>query len=198
MKEALIIFLKNYKITKVKTRLAKDTSNDFARKIYKLCVKKIINVVKETNISYFLFWYPSPINFEKNSYLQTGKDLGEKMYNAFNKIFSFNFEKVVIIGSDIPAISKDLLYCSFNKLNFFDYVIGPCYDGGYYLIGTKRNKLDKTVFKNILWSTPKVLDQTLTKLKNKKYSYFLLKKLHDIDTIDDLKKYENFYNYSNL
>ncbi len=190
--ESIIIFIKNPDSSPVKTRLAKHTNINFAKKFYKNSILDTINSVKKTKIPYFIFSYPDL--YTENSIIQKGKDLGERMYNAFKWAFANEFKKVLIMGSDIPHITSDILIDAFKKLNEFDYVIGPCFDGGYYLIGMKKEKLKKQIFENIDWSTDKVFSQTIEKLQN----YYVLKKMYDIDTIEDLKKfyYENKNNSS--
>ncbi len=187
--DAVIVFLKNYNIVEVKTRLAKDTSKDFALNFYKKCVTKTINEVKKTSLPYYLFWFPEPMEQSKNSFSQKGKNLGERMYNALNTVFSFGFNNAIIIGTDIPDLNKEIILKSFKKLEKYDYVIGPCFDGGYYLIGCGREKLNYNIFSDILWSSDKVLENTENKLKKSGFKYFFLKKLMDIDEAED------FFNY---
>ncbi len=193
MKNAtIIIFVKNPDSVPVKTRLAKSTGKEFAVKIYKKFIVDTINAVKEVNFPYFIFSYPD--KFNKISIIQKGKDLGERMYNAFKFAFNKNFKKAIIIGSDIPHIQPETLIEASNKLDNYNYVIGPATDGGYYLIGTKRECLKKEVFENINWSTSEVLNQTLKKLKN----FYLLEENYDIDSLNDLNKFFNEYKNSNL
>ncbi len=188
----IIIFVKNPDSVPVKTRLAKSTGKEFAVKIYKKFIVDTINAVKEVNSPHFIFSYPD--KFNEISIMQEGKDLGERMYNAFKFAFNKNFKKAIIIGSDIPHIKPDTLIEASNKLDFHDYVIGPAIDGGYYLIGIKKENLKKEVFENINWSTSEVLNQTLKKLKN----FYLLEENYDIDSLSDLNKFFNEYKNSNL
>jgi len=66
----------------------------------------------------------------------------------------------------------------------FDCTLGPTQDGGYYLIG--QSKLCASVFEGIDWSTGKVMDQTLNKMRICGLSYAILEELYDIDTEADI------------
>jgi glycosyltransferase A (GT-A) superfamily protein (DUF2064 family) len=65
-------------------------------------------------------------------------------------------------------------------------VLGPAEDGGYYLLG--MNHFIPEVFGDVEWSTSKVLDQTLNKLKHK--SVMLLDEKNDIDYKEDALRHE--------
>ncbi len=196
---AIILFLKNYNKTKVKTRLAKDTSFQFAKNFYKNCIEDILITLNKCQFSYFLFWYPFPIKKEINNFAQIGNDLGERMYNALKKIFSFGYNNAIIIGSDIPHIDIFLINKSFEYLQQnYDYVFGPSEDGGFYLIGTKNKKLTEKIFKSVQWSTNSVLKKTIENLKNNNLSFAFLPILNDIDTLLDLKEFYKKNNKMNL
>ena len=68
------------------------------------------------------------------------------MNNAFEKGFEIGYQKIIILGSDLPDLDNDLIKNAFSKLTLNDYVIGPSEDGGYYLLGMK--KLNSALFKN--------------------------------------------------
>ncbi|XP_019628525.1 PREDICTED: uncharacterized protein LOC109473060 [Branchiostoma belcheri] len=74
--------------------------------------------------------------------VQEGEDLGQKMANAFKDAFREGTENVVLVGSDIPAITADILEEALQTLNSSQEedvcVLGPAIDGGYYLVGLNR------------------------------------------------------------
>src|SRR5690606_37115102 len=94
---------------------------------------------------------------------QKGNDLGERMLNAFSQNLR-NYDKVIIIGSDIYELKTEHIEQAFHKLNNHDVVIGPAKDGGYYLLGLKSLKPE--IFKNKNWGTSSVLKNTIQDLKN--------------------------------
>ena len=80
---------------------------------------------------------------------QTGDDLGERMKLAFLRCFSEGARSVVLIGSDIPDLPARIVDEAFRALDENDAVIGPAADGGYYLIGFKRDTFNGNVFPGI-------------------------------------------------
>ena len=107
------------------------------------------------------------------------------MYNAFKKAIEKGSENTIIIGTDIPDISSEIIKRALKALENTDVVIGPSNDGGYYLLGMK--KLYKDLFIGIEWSRDSVLHNTIERLNNLNLSYSMLPELIDIDTEEDLK-----------
>ena len=112
------------------------------------------------------------------------------MKNAFKKGFEDGYNKIVLIGSDLPDINSTHIKKGLNALNTKNAVFGPAIDGGYYLIGLTR--LITCIFDNKPWSQPNLLDITLKELEHKNISHALLEPLNDIDTFEDLEN-SNFY-----
>ena len=187
----LIIFIKNPKLGKVKTRLAVTVGDEKALSIY----KKLLDFTQKLAISLpcerLLFYSDeietndnwSNIFFQKNK--QHGNDLGERMKNAFQKTL-LTSKKAVIIGSDCAELTKEILENAFDALEKNDFVIGPAEDGGYYLIG--MNYFEPSVFENINWSTEEVLPKTLEKIAHLERKVALLPTLSDTDNEEDWKK----------
>jgi len=120
---------------------------------------------------------------------QKGKDLGEKMQNAFQTVFNNGVSKTLIIGTDLPEISSEIINRSFELLNNNDIVIGPATDGGYYLLGMKN--VYKELFTNLPWSTDKLFENTIDIINKLNLSISYLPRLSDIDTEEDLKYWLN-------
>ncbi len=120
---------------------------------------------------------------------QSGGDLGQRMYAAIAGHLHC-YRSIILVGSDCPDISGSHLAAGFSALRRYDIVLGPAYDGGYYLIGVgttlSAEKL-ASVFTDIPWGEAGVLERTMARISELKLSYSLLPKLHDIDTPDDLK-----------
>lgn len=144
-------------------------------------------ITPESSPDYFMKYSPDHIHY------QHGKDLGERMKNAFTEILSLNknyseglagFETALLIGSDIPQLNAAMLTDAHHALTSNDCVIGPAHDGGYYLIGFKREGFTDC-FHDIRWSTCEVLEKTQALLAHKKTA--LLSYLSDIDTLADLR-----------
>ncbi|MCI5146388.1 MAG: glycosyltransferase [Candidatus Electrothrix sp. AR3] len=122
---------------------------------------------------------------------QQGDDLGERMAYAFAKTWQQGGEKVLLIGSDCPAIDADIITKGLEKLDRKDLVLGPAMDGGYYLIGLRSFAVGyEELFKAIDWGTGRVLAQTIDQAKKLGLSFSLLPQLHDIDRAEDLVHFD--------
>jgi rSAM/selenodomain-associated transferase 1 len=91
---------------------------------------------------------------------QRGKNFGERLYFAAEDLFNCGFESVCLIDSDSPTIPAENFARAVELLSLpgDHIVLGPCDDGGYYLIGLKQ--LHREVFEQIDWSTERVFEQT--------------------------------------
>ncbi len=196
-KELVIVFVKNIKLGKVKTRLAKTIGNQGAFEVYselvKVTEKATINLLADKRI----YFSDAVVDSKwQNDYktVQEGINLGERMKNAFKKGFADGYEHIVLIGSDLPDISANHINQGLKALKKNQIVFGPAEDGGYYLIGL--SKMHEFVFNNKPWSEASLLEETLKELKENNVAFTTLETLNDIDTFEDLET-SHFYQ-SNL
>ncbi|WP_296619391.1 TIGR04282 family arsenosugar biosynthesis glycosyltransferase [Marivirga sp.] len=191
-KHLLIIFVKNPELGKCKTRLAATIGNQKALNFYKNMLKRTKEVAEDVNADKAVY-YSSFIDendlwsnqrpFYK--YLQNlNPDLGIKMQSAFEEAFQGGYESVCIIGSDCYDLDEKVVDQAFKSLESKDAVLGPCNDGGYYLLG--MNQLHPELFKNKNWSTETVASDSIQDFKNLNLKYVLLEELTDIDNEEDL------------
>lgn len=190
MENALIIFVRNAEKGNVKSRLAKDLGDEKTLKVYKHLLQYTRDVSVSCNCSHFVF-YSSYVHVQDvfddhlfTKFVQDGEGLGERMMNAFQKVFDLGCKRVCIIGSDCYELQTEILNEAFNQLEANDVVIGPATDGGYYLLGMKQ--LHKDLFTQKDWGTATVLDDTIDSITNAGITYSQLRVLNDIDTIEDL------------
>jgi len=195
---AIIVFIKNPILGTAKTRLAKSIGNEKALQVY----RQLLNITREKvsalEAERYLYYNSfidsedewSSEKFQKR--LQASGDLGIRMVEAFQEVTSQS-KKTIIVGSDCPTITSELLESAFETLNKSDVVIGPSPDGGYYLLG--MNKFHPELFENINWSTDSVLQQTIEIASKGNLSVGLLPDHNDIDTIDDWEQYCRLTNF---
>jgi uncharacterized protein len=192
MDKAIIVFVKNLQLGKVKTRLAATLGSEEALRIYKLLINHTYHTVSKVSARTFVF-YSTLIEegdthlFEKR--LQSGSDLGVKMKNAFRHMFDSGYERVVIIGSDCPEITPEIIEQAFEILEDKDTVVGPAVDGGYYLLGMRQ--LHEELFEKVEWSTNSVSEKTLKIIRGQGLTYSLLPELRDIDEEQDWQMYQS-------
>lgn len=189
---ALIIFIKNPVPGKVKTRLAATVGDAMALRIYGALLERIRQIVQSVPVARYLYysdfvdhgdeWPESDFVKKKQS---TG-DLGERMSQAFAEVLE-KHDRAVIVGSDVPGITPDIIEEAFRKLTDYDFTIGGTEDGGYYLLGMKA--YEPAVFLNIKWSTPSVFPQTLEAAAALAKTCWQLPVLSDIDYEQDWREH---------
>lgn len=193
----LLIFTRNPKLGKCKTRLAATIGDRAALDIYMILLRHTAEITKDLNCSKEVHYTEEPVvndlwdELIYSKHLQNGKDLGERMYNAFKTGFQKGYKEVIIIGSDIYDLNSETIEEAFTELENSDYVIGPAADGGYYLLGMKS--INKEIFINKNWGTNTVLKDTLDDLRDKKVKLLQIK--NDIDVYEDLKDIDVFQTY---
>ena len=188
----LIIFVKNRIAGKTKTRLAKTIGNDKALAIYEELLNYTHCVTAPLQYKKWVFFSEY---IEKNSLwgegyelaVQHGADLGERMHSAFEKCFAQGAKRVCIIGTDCFELETRHIQEAFEILERKDAVFGPAEDGGYYLLGLQEQQPE--LFLNKTWSTPDVLAEALQTSEHLGLKVAHLKKLHDLDNEQDLRRY---------
>jgi rSAM/selenodomain-associated transferase 1 len=197
MSNAVIIFVRAPLQGKVKTRLAKTLGDEKAAGFYRLCIEDIISETSQLSreVDKYVF-FAGPVHGYKTDHLtglgfriavQEGEDLGQRLCNAFSRVFGSGAKKAVVVASDVPDLTADVIKKAFRRLDKSDVVIGPCYDGGYYLIGMKE--LHEELFRNISWGTEQVYPQTLNLIKESGLTVSQLPIFIDIDTEEDLRRW---------
>jgi hypothetical protein len=119
---------------------------------------------------------------------QTRGDLGERMAGAFDKSFRGGNQATVIIGSDCPKLTSDLMSEAFACLRHHSVVLGPALDGGYYLIGLRESI--PQLFSGVNWGTSTVLAKSQQILDGLGIKPCLLTSLPDLDRMEDLPMWQ--------
>lgn len=110
-------------------------------------------------------------------------DLGQRMWRAMQRALQ-TYQRVVLIGTDAPAIHAAFLQQAASALQTHQAVFAPAFDGGYVLVGLAQAL--PSLFQDISWSTAAVMQQTRARLQAASASYLELPTLHDIDEAADL------------
>lgn len=194
MNSCLIIFAKNPVPGKVKTRLTPYITPHEASELYKAFIVDITtNSLKlrsdRTTVAY------TPSNAETvflelcgqsvTLLPQKGRNLGERMKNAFRHSFDEGAKRTVIIGTDSPTLPLSYIRKAFDALNNVPIAIGPTFDGGYYLIGLSERS--DSIFDDIEWSTSSVFSNTLDRIKAVNKQIYVLPPWYDVDTSGSLE-----------
>lgn len=196
--KALVIMTRIPIPNKTKTRLMTILSPEECAEIHRSFLKDIVETSskldRETDI-YLFYSDEGPVSViddivgeEMTVLPQRGENLGEKMRNIFADLFERGYSKVVLMGADIPEVSREDLDKAFGELTLKDLVFGPTLDGGYYLVGMKQ--LHEMIFDpKIKWGTPEVFQETLEILKRSGVEVGLIRAHEDIDTKEDLREF---------
>jgi uncharacterized protein len=125
-------------------------------------------------------WFPG-----ERLWPQPTGDLGQRMAAAFAEAFARGARRVVIIGTDVPWVSRATVGEALKALDGHDVSIGPARDGGYYLLALREPR--PALFTEIAWSTSEVLPATLARAQKLGLQVHVLQPLTDLDTIADLR-----------
>ena len=116
-------------------------------------------------------------------YQQRGADLGQRMCHALADGLR-RYDKVILVGSDCPAIDGHYLSAARAALASHCVVLGPAEDGGYVLIGA--TEVFPELFTGIAWGQASVYSATVEALEKMTVSWQALDCLPDIDRPADL------------
>ena len=192
MKNRLIVMVKEPRPGRVKTRLGKDLGMVQAATWYRQQTLSTLRRLTDPRWQIVLAVSPDkhaqsstiwPSSFER---VPQGKgSLGDRMLRLLK---SSKMSKTCIIGSDIPDIQRAHISASFAGLGSHSSVIGPAFDGGYWLVGVRHpQRLPLSFLKNVRWSSEHALEDTLRSAPQ--FDWLKLDKLDDIDTHNDLQHY---------
>lgn len=192
MKDAIIIFTRVPIPHKTKTRLMPVYTPEECAALHSAFLRDIYTAAKKTNKSIFVFYTPDDavhilaecLGTWENFFVQEGADLGARMLHAIQTVLQRGFSSCVLIGSDIPEMSAEIVQSAFSALDKSDIVLCPVSDGGYCLIGMK--KTIREAFDIPQYGTATVLENAVRALQEANYTVSVLPVLHDIDTPQDM------------
>ncbi len=204
----IILFTRYPQPGKVKTRLINALGENGAAQTHRVLTEHIINRIQPVTRqlrAHLSIYYTGGTEQQMRDWLgenislreQCGQTLGRRMAEALRNELENGAAHAVLIGSDCPSIDPQLLQTAFEELDRHDLVIGPTFDGGYYLLGAKSTipgALINSLFENISWGTSAVYAQTVERAEKAQLSLYPLPQYHDIDRPEDL---EYFYHNSN-
>lgn len=162
----------------------------YSKEVFESLNQRTLELVKKTNLPYFVVT-------EKE---QIGSTFGERFTHAIESVYDLNYDSVIVIGNDTPHLTANQLTSANRKLSTSDIVFGSSIDGGFYLLGIKREHFDANLFLKLPWQS-QILNAALTKyFKVNAIKVAYLEKLRDIDSLHDIKKLFNSFKtvYSNL
>lgn len=186
----LVIMAKRPALGRTKRRLGREIGEVAALRFYRHCLTHtLLRLARDPRWLTLLAVTPDgdvaaslwPSRARLTQMPQGTGDLGERMQRL---LMSLPPGPVVIVGSDIPALSPRLVGDAFARLGGADAVFGRARDGGYWLIGLKRTPKVLRPFARVRWSGQHALADTLANLAGKRVAFAAT--LSDVDTKSDL------------
>jgi uncharacterized protein len=141
----------------------------------------------------YVFFEPRRFPLARRGYTlvrQRGAHLGERLDNAFRELLQ-RHPSVVVIGTDSPLLPLRTLREALGELRICDSVLGPCPDGGYYLIGLRRAGQARPahgIFRAVRWGTAWAFRDTLRSLLRRGCSCSVLELCPDVDLPEDMRR----------
>ncbi|TBW56658.1 glycosyltransferase [Marinobacter halodurans] len=196
----LIQFAKWPEYGRVKTRLAAVIGADQALEAHLLLTRAVLDNLVASGYPLAFWWdRPQPPSVSHAHELlerlctlgvpqfsQEGVDLGARMAHALSSGLA-QAPKALIVGSDCPSVDSGYIQQAYAALDKVDVVLGPSDDGGFVLIGARRDLGDTLT--GIEWGTASVLGQTLAALSDAGFSVRQLANRWDVDDVTDWQRF---------
>lgn len=192
---ALLVVAKRPASGQTKTRLTPPLSPERAAALYECFLRDTLDLMRRVpDVQPVVAYLPAEAegyfaalapDFER--ILQEGADLGARLDNALTAYLRRGYQRVVIMNSDGPTLPPSYLEAAFAALaGEADVVLGPCDDGGYYLIGVKRPV--PRLLREVQMSTPNVTADTLGLADREGIRVELLPVWYDVDDAASLSR----------
>ena len=191
----LVIMAKEPRVGLTKTRLCPPLTLDEAAQLYEALLRDSISLVygldgidlaiavtPPDSIAYFKRISPPDTLLMPVECI----DIGDCLTQVLGNLLDMGYPRALAFNADGPSVPQGYIQTAVKKLDACDVVLGPSEDGGYYLVGLKQ--LHPKIFVGVSWSTPKVLSQTLTKIKELGLEADLLPPWFDVDTAADIER----------
>src|SRR5260221_9778018 len=117
---------------------------------------------------------------------QKGEGLAAGLTSVFAHFAESQQRRIIAFNSDSPHLPRSVLEEAFEALASHDTVVGPTYDGGYYLVGAKA--FHPTLFTGDGMGTSSALERLLSRARALELSVGFTPPFYDIDLVDDLTR----------
>ena len=196
---ALILFARLPRVGQVKTRLMPKFSPEDACALHEALLTDSLDLLRrcgdKTGAECHLYLSEAgALGDDIASHLgnatlkvQRGKDLGERLLNAFQECLEEGHRRIVALGSDSPHLPDAYVARAFEELERADIVVGPARDGGYYLLGASR--LHASLLTGMPWGTAQLYRETIRKARKEGIPIASLPAWYDVDTPESVGQF---------
>ncbi|HEX9840000.1 MAG TPA: TIGR04282 family arsenosugar biosynthesis glycosyltransferase [Anaerolineales bacterium] len=194
-KNALIVVAKQPAPGQTKTRLSPPLTPQQASALYECFLFDTLDQMRQVDeVQKVIVYLPLDARdyfqrFASDCELvpQDGNDLGSRLDHALTDYLSQGYERAVIMDSDSPTLPSAYLAQAFESLSHgADVTLGPCDDGGYYLIGIKKPA--PRLLHEVQMSTPRVAADTIALAEQEGLRVSLLPIWYDVDDAASLMR----------
>jgi hypothetical protein len=114
---------------------------------------------------------------------QGGGDLGDRLERVLRRALR-GTPAALAIGTDTPGLPPTLLSQARSALWEAEAVLGPCEDGGFYVLGLRR--CPPGLLRGLPWSATDTFAQTLSRLRERGLTTAVIAPWFDVDRPADL------------
>lgn len=190
----MVIMTKDPSALPIKTRLSASMGEETTRGLYRAFLldlmhtiavaglRPVVSLCPPGNEPGFYDWLgETPVVIP-----QTGDDMGARILGSLASAMALCPGPVVAIASDVPDLPGDHLLAAMSALGSTDAVAGPSSDGGFNLLGLRRDVIDPTMLDGMPWSTGSAMGYLAETLEARGVTLTTLPPWHDVDDADDL------------
>lgn len=193
-KPHLYVFAKDPDAVPVKTRLAAGLGAAGATRFYRECLRLFLGDLarlgEQVNPTVLVTPGASAGDFGRRFGWphrvapQAEGDLGQRLLAAFTDAGG----PAMVVGSDMPELGAAGIQAACAAMAPGRVVLGPCPDGGYYLLGAPGP--EPRLFEAMPWSTPGLAEATRARARQLGLELVELDPVADIDHLEDLEALE--------
>jgi uncharacterized protein len=193
-KRVLVIMAKAARPGSVKTRLYESFSPEAVTELYECLLRDTVALAQKL-VDVELAIVSPALDVEDLSRTldgtlrimpQMGDGLAAGLSSVFNKFAARRDTRVIAFNSDSPHLPASVLENAFHALETHDLVVGPTYDGGYFLVGASASH--PNLFIGDCMGTASALDALLSRARVLRLSVHLTDPFYDIDVPADLSR----------
>ncbi len=190
----ILIFARSPAPGAVKTRLIPALGAEGAARLHAACVRHLLSRLQGVggltlcvtpDIAHPL-WHELRDLHDCGLSAQVDGDLGRRMHQAARAALAVA-GRVILVGTDVPLLDRDYVLRAARALDAgADVVMGPAEDGGYVLLGLKRDH--PSLFEGMPWGGGQVADRTREACARDGLALTELETLWDLDRPEDLTR----------
>lgn len=197
---AILVFAKAPVAGQVKTRLVPYITAGQAASLHEELTRDRLHICTSADLCDVQLWCSPDTDhpffsdcsrrYGVRLHTQTGNDLGERMAAALEAMLG-QYKKIIITGTDAPALDISTIDEAVNRLEHSDIVLVPAEDGGYVLLAASKHH--QGLLTDVPWGTENVLASTLRNIERLGLNYSLLGECWDVDRPEDLERYRKWF-----